>query len=220
MSLQTALRGQKNALRKAVRAILRELPLSSIDDQSRAVAAHVISSPFFARSKTLSCYLSMPSGELCTDTLISSILQSDKTLFVPRIESMDGQMDFVRLYDNDDLSSLPSGMWGIKEPGREWQGSARSSVMGTSCEPLDLILLPGLAFDRSLSRLGHGKGFYDRFIRKYVSSGRQRPILVGLALREQLLGSGKVPTEETDWKMDLVVTPDGIIGDIERVLQN
>ena len=94
----------------------------------------------------------------------------------------------------------------------------------------------GLAFDRSLSRLGHGKGFYDRFIRKYVSSGRQRPILgacprrdcrlpltmgsVGLALREQLLESGKVPTEETDWKMDLVVTPDGIVGDIERALQN
>lgn len=94
----------------------------------------------------------------------------------------------------------------------------------------------GLAFDLSLSRLGHGKGFYDRFIRKYVSSGRQRPILgayprrdrslqltmssVGLALREQLLESGKVPIEETDWKMDLVVTPDGIIGDVDRALQN
>ena len=51
----------------------------------------------------------------------------DQTLFVPRIESIDGQMDFVRLYDNDDLSSLPSGMWGIKEPGREWQGNPRSS---------------------------------------------------------------------------------------------
>lgn len=38
-------------------------------------------------------------------------------------------------------------------------------------------LLPGVAFDLSLSRLGHGKGFYDRFIQKYVSSGRQRPLL-------------------------------------------
>jgi hypothetical protein len=51
----------------------------------------------------------------------------DKTLFVPRIESIDGQMDFVRLYDDNDLSSLPSGMWGIKEPGKEWQGQGRSS---------------------------------------------------------------------------------------------
>lgn len=150
---------------------------------ARAVAAHVTSSPFFARSRTLSCYLSKPSGELDTDTLILSILQSgerlvpdvplqrmfehaqDKALFVPRIESIDGQMDFVRLYDDNDLSSLPSGMWGIKEPGRDWQGQGRSSgtcgrtmnrnftgiitdmhlneVMDASCEPLDLILLPG-----------------------------------------------------------------------------
>ncbi len=43
---------------------------------------------------------------------------------------------------------------------------------------------PGLAFDHSLSRLGHGKGFYDRFIRKYVSSGRQRPILGACPRRE------------------------------------
>ena len=42
---------------------------------------------------------------------------------------------------------------------------------------------------------------------------------VGLALREQLLESGKVPMEETDWKMDLIVTPDGIIGDIESVVE-
>ncbi|KAK2461221.1 hypothetical protein APHAL10511_006748 [Amanita phalloides] len=214
-TLPTTLRAQKAALRKAIRATLRTLPSSSIDDQSRAVAAHVISSPFFGRSRMLNCYLSMPVGELKTYSLISSILKSDKVLFVPTIESMEGQMDFVRLYDEDDLSSLPSGMWDIKEPGVEWKGEKRTSALDADCESLDLVLLPGLAFDLGLSRLGHGKGFYDRFIQRYISSGRPRPLLVGLALREQLLETGQIPTEETDWKMDLVVTPDGVIGGVE-----
>ncbi|KAF8635456.1 hypothetical protein AX15_000433 [Amanita polypyramis BW_CC] len=215
-TLQTTLRAQKRVLRKAVHTTFRAVPASSIEEQSRAVAAHIVSSSFFTRSKILSCYLSMPTGELSTNPLVSSILQSDKTLFVPKIESTDGKMDFVKLYGEEDLSSLPTGTWGIKEPAREWKGTERLSVMNSSCPPLDLILLPGVAFDLDLSRLGHGKGFYDRFIQSYVSSGRQRPVLVGLALREQLLEAGRIPTEETDWKMDFVVTPDGIFSDLER----
>lgn len=141
-ALQTTLRAQKRALRKAVGATLRMLPPLSIEEQSRAVAGHVISSLFFARSKTLSCYLSMRTGELSTDSLIPFILQSAKTLFVPRIISIDGHMDFVRLYGEDDLLSLPSGMWGIKEPGREWKGGERASgelgSFPTSLVPTDM----------------------------------------------------------------------------------
>ncbi|PFH50618.1 hypothetical protein AMATHDRAFT_40722 [Amanita thiersii Skay4041] len=221
--LQSTLRTQKKALRKAIGATLRALPAASIDEQSQAVAAQIVSAPWFTRSKALSCYLSMPTGELSTESLVSTILNSKKLLFVPRIESADGRMDFVRLYGEDDLSSLPSGLWGIKEPGRQWMGNERTNgvtnyfvlgpVMDATCEPLDLILLPGVAFDKTLSRLGHGKGYYDRFIQTYVSSGHQRPLLVGLALREQCLESGEVPIGENDWKMDLVVTPDGIIGE-------
>ncbi|KAF8636942.1 hypothetical protein AX17_003193 [Amanita inopinata Kibby_2008] len=210
-TIQTTLRAQKKALRKAANATLRALPPSLIEEQSRAVTDQIISSPFFTRSKVLSCYLSMPTGELSTSSLVSTILQSDKMIFVPRIESSEGRMDFVQLYGQDDLSSMPSGLWGIKEPSRQWMGTDRLNAMGETCETLDLILLPGVAFDRSLSRLGHGKGYYDRFIQSYVSSGRQRPLLVGLALREQLLEAGEIPMGETDWRVDLIVTPDGII---------
>lgn len=85
----------------------------------------------------------------------------------------------------------------------------------------------GVAFDHSLSRLGHGKGYYDRFIASYVASGRPKPLLgaplffasgselngclVALALREQVLEGQGVPIGDTDWKMDFVVTPDAIL---------
>ena len=131
-------------------------------------------------------------------------------------------------------------------------------VLGCTGESLDVILLPGIfifclsfnvdvtsflllpiffssgvAFDRSLSRLGHGKGYYDRFISSYIASGRNKPLLgmfnwsyitvirfvnilifwkiVGLSLREQLQSTA-VPINETDWKLDILVTPDEVIG--------
>ena len=76
-----------------------------------------------------------------------------------------------------------------------WFDGVPKLVTDANCESLDLILLPstlrfqsskngtntrryqGVAFDRNLSRLGHGKGFYDRFISSYVSSGHPRPLL-------------------------------------------
>jgi hypothetical protein len=76
------------------------------------------------------------------------------------------------------------------------------TVFEEASEPLDVVLLPGecmlsffgrmlkntwlgVAFDRSLSRLGHGKGYYDSFVSTYVSSGRKRPLLSKLAYISQ-----------------------------------
>jgi len=81
--------------------------------------------------------------------------------------------------------------------------------------PLDVILIPGVAFDRSLGRLGHGKGYYDRFLSSYSSlalaRGHPKPLFVGLALREQVLDAGQVPVGTKDVSVDVVVTPDETI---------
>ncbi|KAK6992701.1 5-formyltetrahydrofolate cyclo-ligase [Favolaschia claudopus] len=170
---------------------LRDLSPSHIQDQSRTLTSKILSLPSFVQSKNVSCYLSMPSGEIDTSMLVREILRSGKSLFVPRIDK------------TDDLDSLPAGVWGIKEPDLSYNDKPRANADEAG---LDLILLPGLAFDRSSSRLGHGKGYYDRFITAYTQNDRPPPLLVGLALGEQLLNPNTIPTASHDWKMDCIVT--------------
>ncbi|KAJ7247933.1 5-formyltetrahydrofolate cyclo-ligase [Mycena haematopus] len=198
-----ALKAEKKLLRKAMATKLRDLSPSHIQDQSRALTARVLSMPSFIKSNSVSCYLSMP-GEIDTSCLVREILRLGKILFVPKIDTTtEGRMELLQIYSEDDLNSLPSGVWGIKEPNRSHNGRLRASANDTG---LDLILVPGLAFDRSLSRLGHGKGYYDRFITAYTENNRPSPLLVGIALNEQLLDSNTVPTGAHDWKMDWIMT--------------
>ena len=80
--------------------------------------------------------------------------------------------------------------------------------------PLDLILVPGVAFDRSGNRCGRGRGFYDRFLAKLqqkTESGTipRMPTLAGLCLQEQLVE--QVPTDENDFVLDYVVCPEGVL---------
>lgn len=103
---------------------------------------------------------------------------------------------------------------------------------------LDLILLPAVAFDRNFARLGHGKGYYDRFITKYQTTFHKKPLLgacpampsmiddqdnypffrlVGLALREQLLEKERISIDKHDWSMDFIVTPDEVLANSSPV---
>ncbi|THU89717.1 nagb/rpia/CoA transferase-like protein [Dendrothele bispora CBS 962.96] len=219
----STLKTQKKALRKAVSSVLRSLGSAYIREQSSAVAAKVLSLSSFRQCKSVSCYLNMPMGELDTSSIVKEILSSGKTLFVPKIDvGTEGKMDFLQVYDQEDLQLLPAGMWGIREPGMEYNGVKRTNALEPPSE-LDMILVPGVAFDRSMARLGHGKGYYDRYITSYIATGRPRPLLVtffacivALALREQLMDNATstnylVPMGEHDWKMDIIVTPDEVL---------
>lgn len=114
----------------------------------------------------------------------------------------------------------------------------KSRSRSTESKRLDLIVMPGVAFDGGLGRLGHGKGFYDYFLKRYHDSevslleketrmpflgacqgflilelGLPEPhlfLLVGLALDMQLL-QGRVPTDASDWRLDALVVGDGSV---------
>jgi len=155
----------------------------------------------------------MPTGEVDTSAITEAILASGKNLFVPKVDTtLPGGMDFLRVHSEEDLRSLPDGVWGIKEPQFQYRDAPRTKATDEDSTPLDVILIPGVAFDRSLARLGHGKGYYDRFLTNYTSlasvRGIARPLFVALALREHVLASGDVPVGPNDVQVDMVVTPD------------
>ncbi|KAL9100293.1 MAG: hypothetical protein Q9163_004311 [Psora crenata] len=84
---------------------------------------------------------------------------------------------------------------------------------------LDTIIMPGLAFDRGCRRLGHGKGYYDTFLKKYhdikiakSKDARMMPKLIGLALNEQVLPQEQeIPIIEHDWLLDALLVGDGSV---------
>ncbi|XP_057820104.2 5-formyltetrahydrofolate cyclo-ligase, mitochondrial isoform X2 [Cryptomeria japonica] len=87
---------------------------------------------------------------------------------------------------------------------------------------VDLLLLPGLAFDRSGRRLGRGGGYYDRFIKRYLElagkRGWQPPLLVALAYSTQILDEA-IPVSALDVPVDAIVSPSGVISITSNALE-
>lgn len=69
---------------------------------------------------------------------------------------------------------------------------------------LDLIILPGVAFTKSGKRLGHGMGYYDRYLEFIAQQKKQMPLLVAVAFNEQI--QEDIPTDEKDFILDVILT--------------
>ena len=75
---------------------------------------------------------------------------------------------------------------------------------------IDLLLVPGLAFDLKRNRLGQGKGYYDRFIAKMTVNDMPLP-LVAVGLTPQFVSGAEIPVDRYDKQMDMVIFPDKVI---------
>jgi len=185
--------------------------------------------PEYKAAKRISVYLSMPSGEISTSGIVHDALAQGKRVFIPYTyrpsESKEGQptsiMDMVELLSIKDYESLEPDKWNIPTPSKASISSRANSFGGKGVTDgkeveeaeeeagLDLIVMPGMAFDASFGRLGHGKGFYDYFLRRCHDASRM-PRKVGLALTEQLLPANEsVPMDTSDFRLDALITGDG-----------
>lgn len=178
----------------------------------------------------------MPTGEIQTDAIVRHALASGKEVFVPYLHrnplpSPDlpaRVMDMVRLRDLQDYESLKSDSWGIPSIDPATVHDRQRIFGGPDAHHsdralLDLILLPGVAFDMSpetgaIRRLGHGKGFYDYFINRLKAKAASLGVeghavsLYALGLSEQLLRSpseGSVPMGPYDQRLDGLILGDG-----------
>ncbi|KAI9486751.1 MAG: 5-formyltetrahydrofolate cyclo-ligase [Benjaminiella poitrasii] len=208
--MNTAIVTLKRQLRKDMALKLEQVTASELRRQSDQVFNRLQELEYFKKSKNISVFISMPTCEILTTKIIHHLLKSGKHCFIPRCTKT--TMDMVKLSNLEDFNSLPINKWNIPEPSFE---QPRENALDENGSGLDIILIPGVAFDKDKNRIGHGKGYYDRCIRKCNAwadkHGFQRPKTVALALNEQILNVGIIPLEETDQRLDCILTPDSVI---------
>ena len=142
------------------------------------------------QTKRLMSFVSMP---LEVDT---SFLFADNSMIVPCCAA--NEIMPVRILTLDELE--PSGSMKILEPKLSVRQDASRQVLP---EQIEVVLVPGLAFDRFGNRLGRGKGYYDRFLRRLPDN----VLTIGLAFDEMI--RDKIPRDENDYPVKLVITDGG-----------
>lgn len=157
---------------------------------SQAALEHLCAFAPYVRARSVMAYMACR-GELDLAPVIADALARGKTLLLPRCEAP-GVMTARRVTD---LSQLEPGAFGVREPARD------CAVFPP--EAIDLILVPGTAFDASGGRLGQGGGYYDRFL------PRTGALRVGVGHDFALLA--RVPAQAHDARMDCILTPGGMI---------
>ena len=148
----------KALLRKEINSKLSSLSSPYVEERSTLLLDRLIQLKQFRESHITSAYLSMPQGEVNTYEIIKEAFQQQKRVFVPKIVGKKPQDMFMfELSSFDAMNSFNRNQWGIPEPDL---AMASSSADGTYQGLIDLVLLPGVAFDAKCGRLGHGKGYY------------------------------------------------------------
>ena len=194
----------KNEYRAEAKAKLAALTDDYVSSASAKIAVNVLSMEAVRKAKTVLAYFSV-GREPGTLALIDSLLKDGKRVCLPlctdigadghRIEGAApaDSMEARRINSFDDLAP---GAYGIPEP-----------AAGTETVPpekIDVIILPCVACDRECGRLGHGAGYYD----KYLSLVNKRCTAIALCYEKLLADS--LPAEEHDMPADAVVTEETV----------
>lgn len=180
----------KDEIRSELRAKRRALTAEEQNVMSVKITEQLISLPCIMQAETVMIYMSA-FKEPSTAEIAEYLKSSQKKIVVPISNTQDYTITPVYL-----SGALSAGAYGIPEP--------------TLCKPadikaIDVALIPGIGFDLSGSRIGFGKGYYDRFLAEFTG------LKIGICYDFQMLAD--IPTSEHDVKMDLIITEKRIYDD-------
>lgn len=161
---------------------------SEVEQRSSCIIEKLLAMEYYRDSSVIMTYVSIR-NEVRTLDLIASALRDDKTLAVPLCITDTKDLKPCRITGLDDLVE---GIFGIPEP--------VGSCEVVDIDKLDIVIVPGVAFDRKLNRLGHGAGYYDRFLARLGA----KTLKIGLAFDFQLVDS--LPVESHDIPLDILIT--------------
>ena len=181
----------KPDLKRSLRSERVQMSERVVREKSLRIYHRLIDMPAYQLARCIACYVSIK-NEVDTKTVIQKAIDSGKQVGVP-VTREDGDMDFQAIAG---LSDLRPVHYGLREP-------VPDSKKVLLPHTIDLILVPGIAFDRSGHRIGSGGGYYDRFL------ARTEVIRIGLSYGFQIID--RVPAEPHDEKMDLIITENEVI---------
>ncbi len=179
----------KKAIREQAHAARTALP--NKDELSGLVCERLVAMPEYARAQTVMYYVDVRS-EVRTRHYLPTALTQGKRIVVPYC--VNGELELFNLQNMDELAL---GMYKILEPKAELRELSDKRVQAGD---LDLVIVPGVAFDREGGRTGHGFGYYD----KLLNRARPDAPLIALAFECQLFP--RIPMQSHDVFMDKVVT--------------
>lgn len=182
----------KSRYREELRAARRRLSRAVAAAATGSIASKLIALPVFQACRDLLLY-SASACEVGTTALRMAAERAGKRVYYPRVPYPGADLEFVRVDPGD---RLRAGMWGILEP-------VGDEVFATG-QPA-LVVVPGLAFDTSGTRLGRGRGCYDRALR------RLRPPVEAIGLAFALQVVPQLPRDHWDEPVDVVVTEAEVI---------
>jgi 5-formyltetrahydrofolate cyclo-ligase len=183
----------KAQLRRTLLNSLLAIPSELRDERSRKACQNLVSIKSFQDASTVMMFLSLP-HEVDTSEAILHAWQFGKVVAVPKISWEQRHMIPV------EISSLETGL-------STHASGVRNPIAGVPVpfEDIDLVVTPGLGFDRKGNRLGRGGSYYDRFF----ANTELKAIRCGLALAEQLVDA--IPVVDHDQPVDLLVTDKEIV---------
>jgi len=185
---------QKKILRRHVLSIRRSLSKEQIKSKSEKIREKLFNLPIFKEAEVILFYLSLP-DEVQTYEMVKDSLRIGKRVAVPVVNLEEKEIIPFEL-KNSKFKLIP-GPFGILQPDKD------------DCYPLlkediDLVIVPGIAFDSRGGRIGFGKGFYDRFLSTLSDVGS-----VALAFECQVFD--KVPCDRHDVKVNFIITEKRVI---------
>lgn len=182
----------KNKLRENILDRRTKMSSEEVNDKSILIQERLYSTQHYQSARTIMTYVDIQ-NEVETRSIITKALEEGKNVVVP----MCGPNYSLSPIKIDSFEDLRQGTKGILEP------STNSSVVDK--QKIDLILVPGIAFDRKGNRLGYGLAYYDRFISDLS------PSTVNIALAYSFQVLTEIPFEKHDQKVNIIITEKEII---------
>ena len=182
---------EKKILRKEIKEKLQALPKEIYEHRSYIIAQKVFKDPLWQSAHCIGITISSP-PEVDTFQMIHKAWEEGKRIVIPKCLPKERKMDFRHLERFDQLESVYSG---LLEP-------IESETNLVEPNDIDLLIVPGIAFDSEGFRMGFGGGYYDRFLQSFKGN------TVSLAFTDQIVSN--LPKEDHDIPVEKIITDEDI----------